>query len=68
MVLAVHTVLINQRQNKKRDFKNVKNKLAAERGEAHIGADTALAIAEHRATKQQLRENQRQTSLKKQHR
>ncbi len=42
--------------------------LAAERGEAHIGADTALAIAEHRATKQQLRENQRQTSLKKQHR
>lgn len=43
-------------------------KLAAERGEAHIGADTALTIAEHRAAKQQLRENQRQVSLKKQHR
>lgn len=43
-------------------------KLAAERGEVHIGADTALTIAEHRATKQQLRENQRQGSLKKQHR
>jgi len=42
--------------------------LAAERGEAHIGADTALTIAEHRAAKQQLRQNQRQASLKKQHR
>lgn len=42
--------------------------LAAERGEAHIGADTALTIAEHRATKQQLRVNQRQASLKKLHR
>ena len=42
--------------------------LAAQRGEAHIGADTALTIAQHRATKQQLRENQRQASLKKQHR
>ena len=42
--------------------------LAAQRGEAHIGADTALTIAQHRATKQQLRENQRQVSLKKQHR
>jgi len=42
--------------------------LAAERGEAHIGADTALTIAEHRAAKQQLRSNQRQASLKKQHR
>lgn len=40
-------------------------KLAAERGEAHIGADTALAIAEHRAAKQQLRTSQRQASLKK---
>lgn len=42
--------------------------LAAQRGEAHIGADTALTIAQHRATKQQQRENQRQASLKKQHR
>lgn len=42
--------------------------LAAERGEAHIGADTAFTIAEHRAAKQQLRENQRQASLKKRHR
>ena len=42
--------------------------LAAQRGEAHIGADTAITIAEHRAAKQQLRENQRQASLKKQHR
>ena len=42
--------------------------LAADRGEAHIGADTALTIAEHRALKQQLRENQRQASLKKKHR
>jgi UPF0176 protein len=42
--------------------------LAAQRGEAHIGADTALTIAQHRATKQQLRTNQRQASLKKQHR
>jgi UPF0176 protein len=42
--------------------------LAAQRGEAHIGADTALTIAQHRATKQQLRDNQRQASLKKQHR
>jgi UPF0176 protein len=42
--------------------------LAAQRGEAHIGADTALTIAQHRATKQQLRSNQRQASLKKQHR
>ncbi|MDO7597138.1 MAG: rhodanese-related sulfurtransferase [Pseudomonadota bacterium] len=42
--------------------------LAAKRGEAHIGADTALTIAQHRATKQQLRTNQRQSSLKKLHR
>lgn len=42
--------------------------LAAQRGEAHIGADTALTIAEHRAKKQQLRTNQRQASLKKLHR
>lgn len=42
--------------------------LAAQRGEAHIGADSALTIAQHRATKQQLRDNQRQASLKKQHR
>tara|TARA_R110001606_G_scaffold361754_3_gene514990 strand:+ start:45980 stop:46978 length:999 start_codon:yes stop_codon:yes gene_type:complete len=42
--------------------------LAAQRGEAHIGADTALTIAEHRAAKQQLRANQRQASLKKRHR
>ena len=42
--------------------------LAAQRGGAHIGADTALTIAQHRATKQQLRTNQRQASLKKQHR
>ncbi|HDY85255.1 hypothetical protein LCGC14_0519920 [marine sediment metagenome] len=42
--------------------------LAAERGEVHIGADTAAVIAEHRAAKQQLRDNQRQESLKKQHR
>jgi UPF0176 protein len=42
--------------------------LAAQRGEAHIGADTALTIAQHRATKQQLRTNQRQASLKKLHR
>jgi UPF0176 protein len=41
--------------------------LAAQRGETHIGADTALTIAQHRATKQQLRDNQRQASLKKQH-
>jgi UPF0176 protein len=42
--------------------------LAAQRGEAHIGADTASTIAQHRAAKQQLRTNQRQASLKKQHR
>jgi UPF0176 protein len=42
--------------------------LAAQRGEAHIGADTALTIAQHRATKQRLRTNQRQASLKKLHR
>lgn len=42
--------------------------LAAKRGEAHIGADTALVIAEHRAEKQQRRDKQRQKSLKKQHR
>jgi len=42
--------------------------LAAERGETHIGADTALTIAKDRAKKLQLRENQRQLSLKKKHR
>ncbi len=42
--------------------------LATQRGETHIGADTALTIAKHRATKQKSRENQRQSSLKKQHR
>ena len=42
--------------------------LAKQRGDSHIGADTALTIATHRAEKQQIRENQRQASLKKQHR
>ena len=42
--------------------------LAKERGEAHIGADSAETIAAHRAKKQQHRENQRQASLQKQHR
>jgi UPF0176 protein len=43
-------------------------KLAEQRGEAHIGADSAITIATHRAEKQQLKENQRQLSLQKQHR
>ncbi|MCK5867191.1 MAG: rhodanese-related sulfurtransferase, partial [Mycoplasmataceae bacterium] len=43
-------------------------KLADQRGEAHIGADSAKTIAIHRAEKQQLKENQRQASLQKQHR
>lgn len=43
-------------------------KLAEERGEAHIGLETAKVIAAHRAQKQQHRENQRQASLKKMHR
>lgn len=42
--------------------------LAKQRGEHHIGADSAETIALHRAEKQQHRENQRQLSLKKQHR
>lgn len=42
--------------------------LARDRGEVHIGGDTAKTIAAHRAEKQQNRENQRQASLKKQHR
>ncbi len=42
--------------------------LARQRGEAHIGADSAKTIALHRAQKQQYRENQRQASLQKQHR
>ncbi|MFW5450175.1 MAG: rhodanese-related sulfurtransferase [Methylophagaceae bacterium] len=42
--------------------------LARQRGETHIGADTAKTIALHRSKKQQHRENQRQTSLRKQHR
>ncbi|RKZ96360.1 MAG: rhodanese-related sulfurtransferase [Gammaproteobacteria bacterium] len=42
--------------------------LAKDRGETHIGADTAKTIAVHRAEKQQSRENQRQASLKKLHR
>ena len=41
-------------------------KLAEKRGEAHIGADSAKAIAQHRAEKQQLKEEQRQFSLKQQ--
>lgn len=41
--------------------------LAQQRGEAHIGADTAITIATHRAKKQQVRENMRQDSLKKRH-
>ncbi|MBE0439086.1 MAG: rhodanese-related sulfurtransferase [Gammaproteobacteria bacterium] len=41
--------------------------LAQQRGEAHIGADTAITIATHRAKKQQIRENMRQASLKKRH-
>lgn len=42
--------------------------LAHQRGEAHIGADTAKTIASHRTEKQQHREKQRQLSLKKRHR
>ncbi len=42
--------------------------LAIQRGEAHIGAESAETIAKHRAEKQQLKENQRQTSLQKKHR
>lgn len=37
--------------------------LAKQRGEAHIGADSAITIAKHRAEKQQLKANQRQASL-----
>jgi len=43
-------------------------KLAEQRGENHIGADSAKTIAKHRAEKQQLKANQRQYSLQKQHR
>jgi UPF0176 protein len=42
-------------------------RLAQERGEAHIGAESAFTIAKHRAEKQQLKENQRLASLQKQH-
>jgi UPF0176 protein len=42
--------------------------LAKDRGETHIGGDTTKTIAAHRAEKQQVRENQRQSSLKKLHR
>ncbi len=42
--------------------------LARQRGETHIGADTAKTIAVHRVEKQQYRDNQRQKSLQKQHR
>lgn len=42
-------------------------RLAEQRGEVHIGADTAMTIAAHRAEKQQIRENMRQASLKKRH-
>ena len=42
--------------------------LATERGEAHIGAESAETIAKHRAEKQQLKENQRLKSLQKKHR
>ncbi|MDH5357261.1 MAG: rhodanese-related sulfurtransferase [Gammaproteobacteria bacterium] len=41
--------------------------LAKQRGEAHIGADTAETILAHRAEKQTIREQQRQASLKKRH-
>jgi len=40
-------------------------KLAEQRGEAHIGADSAKAIELHRAEKQKLKEEQRLASLKK---
>ncbi len=42
--------------------------LAEERGENHIGSDMALKIAENKDKKKQLRADQRQASLKKQHR
>jgi UPF0176 protein len=42
--------------------------LATERGEAHIGAESAETIAKHRIEKQQLKENQRLASLQKKHR
>lgn len=42
--------------------------LAKERGENHMGADMALKIAENKDKKKQLRAEQRQASLKKQHR
>jgi len=42
--------------------------LANDRGDVHIGADTAKTIALHRKEKQQLREQHRQASLKKNHR
>lgn len=41
-------------------------RLAQERGEAHIGAESALTIAKHREEKQKLKEQQRLASLKKQ--
>lgn len=42
--------------------------LAEERGENHMGADMALKIAENKDKKKQHRAEQRQASLKKQHR
>jgi len=42
--------------------------LAAQRGETHIGADSAKTIASHRAEKQQHKENQRHLSRQQQHR
>jgi len=42
--------------------------LAQQRGEIHIGSETAKVIAANRAKKQQNYEKQRATSLKKQHR
>lgn len=42
--------------------------LAEERGEQHIGSDMASKIAENKDKKRQLRAEQRQASLKKQHR
>jgi len=40
--------------------------LATERGEAHMGSDSAKTIATHRAEKQQLKAQQRQASLAEQ--
>jgi len=42
--------------------------LASQRGEAHIGADSAKTIEARRLEKQKLKEKQRQLSLKKRHR